>query len=41
VRLPVKVKPETAEATYKNGVLDVTIQRAGSAGDVGKRVSIK
>ncbi|MEM3030594.1 MAG: archaeal heat shock protein Hsp20 [Candidatus Micrarchaeia archaeon] len=27
VHLPVKVKPETAKASYKNGVLDVKIQR--------------
>ncbi|MEM4389038.1 MAG: archaeal heat shock protein Hsp20 [Candidatus Micrarchaeia archaeon] len=27
IHLPVKVKPETAKATYKNGVLDVKIQR--------------
>ena len=27
VNLPCEVKPETAETTYKNGVLDVTIKR--------------
>ncbi|MHB8585792.1 MAG: archaeal heat shock protein Hsp20 [Thermoplasmatota archaeon] len=41
IPLPAKVRPETAEATYKNGILDLTIQRAGSAEDAGKRVSIK
>jgi HSP20 family protein len=27
VKLPAEVQPETAKATYKNGVLDVTLQR--------------
>ena len=28
LRLPGKVKPETTKATYTNGVLDVTMERA-------------
>lgn len=40
IRLPGKVVPKTAEATYKNGILDITIQRA-SPGSSGTRVPIK
>lgn len=36
VRLPGKVKPDTTKATYKNGILDVTIKRA----DTGKGVPV-
>jgi HSP20 family protein len=31
VKLPAKVKPESAKATFKNGILDVTLQRASPA----------
>ena len=41
VALPVRVKPETTEATYKNGVLDITIKRADGGSDEGHRVPIK
>lgn len=34
VRLPGKVKPESTKATYKNGILDVILERAESAGGV-------
>ncbi len=37
LRLPGKVRPETTKATYNNGVLDVTIERA----DVGEGVPIE
>ena len=40
IRLPCKVQPNTAKATFKNSILDVTIQRASRA-DPGHRVSIE
>lgn len=40
VRLPCKVVPSTAKATYKNSILDVTIQRAKEP-DTGERVQIE
>lgn len=40
IRLPAAVLPETAEATYKNGILDLTLQRV-APGDGEKRVPIK
>ncbi|HUR69358.1 MAG TPA: archaeal heat shock protein Hsp20 [Candidatus Thermoplasmatota archaeon] len=39
VRLPSKVVPQSAKATFKNGILDVTLQRATPA-DPGHSVSI-
>jgi HSP20 family protein len=29
IRLPAKVVPGSAKATFKNGILDVTLKRAG------------
>lgn len=40
IRLPAAVKPDTSAATYKNGILDITITRA-SPGNSGTRVPIK
>ncbi|MGQ0536142.1 MAG: archaeal heat shock protein Hsp20 [Methanobacteriota archaeon] len=40
IDLPTEVKTETTEATYKNGVLDVTIQKVKGR-DEGTRVPIK
>lgn len=40
IELPAKVKPGTAKATYKNGILDVTIERAEKREDPGHRVNI-
>lgn len=39
IRLPCKVVPSTAKATFKNSILDVTIQRASRA-DPGHHVAI-
>ncbi|HVM45333.1 MAG TPA: archaeal heat shock protein Hsp20 [Candidatus Thermoplasmatota archaeon] len=39
IRLPCKVVPNTAKATFKNSILDVTVQRAGEP-DAGQRVAI-
>lgn len=41
IQFPAAVKPETTEATYKNGVLDITVKRAEGRKDEGHRVSIK
>lgn len=41
VRLPCKVVPSTAKATFKNGILDVTIQRQSGRTDTGHTVSIE
>jgi HSP20 family protein len=41
VPLPSRVRPETAQATYKNGILDITIQRAGGNKDEGHRVPVR
>lgn len=39
VKLPCKVVPQSAKATFKNGILDVTLQRASPA-DTGHDVAI-
>ena len=43
VGLPARVVPTTTEATFKNGVLDVTVQkeRKGPPRDPGHRVNVK
>ncbi len=41
IRLPSKVIPSTAKATYKNGVLDITLTRVDSENDPGHKVSIQ
>ena len=40
VRLPCKVQPNTAKATFKNSILDVTIQRQSGRTDTGQTVNI-
>lgn len=40
IHLPAKVVPSSAKATFKNGILDVTLKRKGERGDLGQRVSI-
>ena len=40
IRLPAKVLPPTAKATFKNGILDLTLQKKEAA-DPGHRVSIE
>lgn len=40
IRLPAPVKADSAEATYKNGILDITLQRV-RPGPGGTRVPIK
>ncbi|MFQ5838019.1 MAG: archaeal heat shock protein Hsp20 [Thermoplasmata archaeon] len=39
MNLPAPVDPDSVKATFKNGVLDITLKKA--KGDVGKRVSIE
>jgi HSP20 family protein len=39
--LPARVSPETTEATYNNGVLDVVIEKAAEKTPPGTRVKIK
>lgn len=41
ITLPGPVQPETAEATYKNGVLDVTIQRTEPDATGGHAVEVR
>ena len=41
VRLPAKVVPGTAKATFKNSILDVTIQRQDGRKDTGHTVNIE
>ena len=40
IQLPVKVVPSSAKATFKNGILDVTLQRETGA-DPGHKVAIE
>lgn len=40
IRLPAKVVPSSAKATFKNGILDLTLQKQEAA-DPGHRVSIE
>ncbi|HWG89681.1 MAG TPA: archaeal heat shock protein Hsp20 [Candidatus Thermoplasmatota archaeon] len=39
--LPAKVRPESAQATYKNGILDVTLERESKREEPGHRVDIR
>ena len=39
--LPCEVKPDKIKATYKNGILDITIKRKKSKEKKGKRIDIK
>ncbi|MEF8879769.1 MAG: Hsp20/alpha crystallin family protein [Candidatus Thermoplasmatota archaeon] len=41
VDLPCKVKPKTTHATYKNGILDVTLKRKNKKKDTGFNVNIE
>ncbi len=41
IDLPCDVEPETAEATYKNGVLDVTVQRTEPDTEDGHTVEVR
>ena len=42
IALPAKVRPETTEATFKNGVLDVALRKVERRGaDPGHRVNVK
>lgn len=41
IRLPCKVVPSTAKATFKNSILDVTIERQEAGRDTGHTVSIE
>lgn len=39
--LPCRVRPDSAQATYKNGVLDVTLARESDRPDPGRTVDIQ
>ncbi len=41
VELPVKVKPETAKAVYRNGVLEVVLEKSEKKGKSGIEVKIE
>lgn len=41
IELPAKVVPSSAKATFKNGILDVTLQRKQERTDPGQRVNIE
>jgi len=41
VDLPVKVDPKSAKASYKNGVLEVTLERLEKEKPAGKRITIE
>ena len=40
IHIPVKVRPDSAKATFKNGILDVTLRRAEGQ-DPGHKVAIE
>jgi HSP20 family protein len=41
IPLPSKIDPDTISATYKNGILDITIKRKKDQEKKGKRIDIK
>ncbi|MEM2935616.1 MAG: archaeal heat shock protein Hsp20, partial [Candidatus Bathyarchaeia archaeon] len=41
VELPVPVEPKSAKASYKNGVLEVTLERVREKAPPGKKISIE
>lgn len=41
VDLPIKVDPQSAKASYKNGVLDITLRRREERKSTGKRIAIE
>lgn len=41
ITLPARVIPKTANATFKNGVLDITIQRESPPSDPGYKVDVR
>ncbi len=41
VELPARVRPETTNATYKNGVLDVVVDKSEEEEDEGTEVPVK
>ncbi len=41
VELPVNVDPKSAKASYKNGVLEVTLKRLGKKKPSGEKISIE
>ncbi|MCS7108769.1 MAG: Hsp20/alpha crystallin family protein [Sulfolobales archaeon] len=41
LKLPANVKPETAKATYRNGVLEVTLEKAEKRSKSGVEVKIE
>ncbi len=41
VELPAKVKPDSAKATYKNGILDVVFERAEPRKKKGKKIKVR
>ncbi len=41
VELPAKVKPDSAQATYKNGILDVVFERVEPKKKKGRKIKVK
>ena len=41
IHIPVKVLPASAKATFKNGILDVTLRRVEEGNDPGHKVAIE
>lgn len=41
VELPAKVKPDSAKATYKNGILDVVFERTEPRKKSGKKIKVR
>ncbi|EDY36466.1 Hsp20/alpha crystallin family [Aciduliprofundum boonei T469] len=41
VELPAKVKPDSAKATYKNGILDVVFERVEPRKKKGRKIKVK
>lgn len=41
IKLSSEVDPDSTAATYKNGVLDITLKRKGKGGEGGTRINVK
>lgn len=41
IELPAKVKPDSAKATYKNGVLEVRLEKMGSSEEKGVEIRVE
>lgn len=41
IKLPARVKPDTAKASYKNGVLEVKLEKQEKGKERGKRITVE